>query len=137
METKYKVAIGVGVVVAIAALCGGGYLLLTVENLAANFRDVLIIFLAIESIVIGIFLILMIYQLYQLIMLLRKEVIPLIQTTKETVEQVQHTTTFVGQSVAAPVVTVSGFLAGTKAMVDTLRGKKEPYELVRRERRDG
>lgn len=137
METKYKVAIGVGIVIAIAALCGGGYLLLTVQNLAANFRDVLIIFLAIESIVIGVFLILMIYQLYQLIMLLRKEVIPLIQTTKETVEQVQHTTTFVGQSVAAPVVTVSGFLAGTKAMVDTLRGKKEPYELVRRERRDG
>lgn len=106
--------------------------------MAANIRDIFIIILAIESLVVGVFLILMLWQLWKLIKLLREEVIPLLDTTKETVEQVKHTTTFVGQSVAAPIISVSGLLSGTKAMVDTLRGKKEPHELlIRKDRHDG
>ena len=77
----------------------------------------------------------MLWQLYQLIKLLREEVIPLLNTTKETVEQVKHTTTFVGQSVAAPVITVSGFLAGAKAMVDTVRGNRPAESILRKEER--
>ncbi len=105
--------------------------------MAATIRDIFIIILAIESLVVGVFLILMIWQLWQLIKLLRNEVIPLLDTTKDTVEQVKHTTTFVGQSVAAPIISATGFVAGVKEMVDTLRGKKEPHEILIREPRDG
>ncbi|MDQ4075272.1 MAG: hypothetical protein M3220_03400 [Chloroflexota bacterium] len=108
----------------------------TLEDVTAAIRDLLIIILAIESIFVGAFLLLMIWQLYQLIRLLREEIIPLLHTTQETVEHVKHTTTFVGQSVSAPIISVAGMVAGVKEMVDTLRGKKEPYELVRRERYD-
>lgn len=134
MGNGTKAALAIGGLVLLLVLCGGGYLLLTVEQLAANFRDVLIILLAIESVVVGVFLLLMLWQLYQLIKLLRDEVIPLIGTTKETVEQVQHTTTFVGQSVAAPIIGLTGLVAGVKETVDTLRGKKPPHEIVRRGR---
>ena len=127
---REKIIIGLVVVLVVVALCGSLYLLLTVENLAANVRDLLIIVLAFESIVIATAMIFMVWQLYQLIMLLRNEIVPLIHTTKDTVEQVKHTTTFIGQSVASPVVSASGFLAGTKAMLDTLRGKKEPHEIL-------
>jgi heme/copper-type cytochrome/quinol oxidase subunit 2 len=134
-ETQNKVLLGLGVVIGVALLVGGCYLLVTIPNASANFRDFLIILLAIESMVVFAFLGLMLWQLYQLIKLLRDEVIPLITTTKETVEQVKHTTTFVGQSVAAPVIGVTGMLTGAKAMVDTLRGIRPPESILRKEER--
>lgn len=130
MDNKTKIIIGIVALLAIITLGGVFYLLLTVENLAANFRDLLIIILAVESMVIGMGLLLMLWQIYKLIMLLREEVMPLIDSTKQTVEQIQHTTTFIGQSVAEPVISTRGFLTGARAMIDTLRGKKEPHELL-------
>lgn len=105
--------------------------------MAATIRDIFIIILAIESLAVGVFLILMTWQLWQLIKLLRNEVIPLLDTTKETVEQVKHTTTFVGQSVAGPIISATGFIAGVREIVQTLRGKQEPHEILMRERHDG
>lgn len=133
MSTWQKIGIGVGVVLAVLLLGGGCYFLLTQEGWAANFRDILIIILAVESIAIFAFLGLMLWQLYQLIRLLRDEVVPLINTTKDTVEQVKHTTTFVGQSVAAPVITISGLLAGAKVMVETMRGARDVERLFDKE----
>ena len=127
---REKIGIAVVAILVLVGLCGGLYLLLVVDGLAANVRDVLVIVLAFEFIVIASAMLFMMWQLFQLILLLRHEVVPLIHTTKDTVEQVKHTTTFIGQSVAAPVVSASGFFAGTKAMLDTLRGKKEPHEIL-------
>lgn len=127
-------------VIIVIALCVGGVWVSsnflsseTLENVSASIRDILIIILAIESILVGAFLLLMLWQLYQLVKLLRDEVIPLLNSTKETVEQVKHTTTFVGQSVSAPIISAAGMAAGAKAMVDTLRGKKAPADLVRKD----
>lgn len=132
MDNKTKIIIGIVALLATITLGGILYLLLTVENLAANFRDLLIIILAVESLVIGMGLLLMLWEIYKLIVLLREEVMPLVHSTKQTVEQIQHTTTFIGQSVAEPVISTRGFLTGARAMVDTLRGKKEPHELLQR-----
>ncbi|MGH2542882.1 MAG: hypothetical protein ACRDIB_08800, partial [Ardenticatenaceae bacterium] len=84
----------------------------TLRNVSASVRDILLIVLAIESLFVGAFLLLMLWQLYQLVKLLREEIIPLLNTTKDTVEQVKHTTTFVGQSVSAPIISVVGLFAG-------------------------
>lgn len=131
-------------VLLVVFLCWGSVALMArfapvdnIESLSTAIRDWLIILLAIESIVVGLFLMLMLWQLYQLIRLLRDEVIPLLNTTKETVEHVKHTTTFVGQSVSAPIISAAGLVAGARAMVNTLRGKNEPADLLRRERYDG
>lgn len=134
-ETKRNLFIGGGAIFGLlitGAIC---YAFFAFPNAAPVTRDILIILLAIESIVVFVFLGMMIWQLYQLIKLLREEVIPLINTTKDTVEQVKHTTTFVGQSVAAPVISVSGFLAGAKAMIDTARGNRPPESILRKEER--
>jgi heme/copper-type cytochrome/quinol oxidase subunit 2 len=134
-DTKRNLFIGGAALLSIlitGAIC---YAFFAFPNAAPITRDILIIILAIESIVVFVFLGLMIWQLYQLIKLLREEVIPLINTTKDTVEQVKHTTTFVGQSVAAPVISVSGFLAGAKAMIDTARGNRPPESILRKEER--
>ncbi|MBA3534835.1 MAG: hypothetical protein H0T73_23235 [Ardenticatenales bacterium] len=125
------------VVLVLILLCSGGSWFLVQRSLADDVRDFLIILLAVESMIVGGLLILMLIQLYQLIMLLRKEVIPLLNSTKETVEQVKHTTTFVGQSVAAPIISLTGLLTGAKAMVNALRGKQEPHQLLERKKSDG
>src|SRR5687767_5890691 len=95
------------VVIVVIVICVGGVWGLsqfvspdTLRNVSASVRDVLLVVLAIESLFVGAFLLLMLWQVYQLIRLLREEVIPLLNTTKETVEHVKHTTTFVGQSVS-------------------------------------
>lgn len=124
-------------VILLLALCGGlGWLLVSTER-AAAFRDILVILLAVETMIIGIFLMLMLWQLFQLIRLLRDEVVPLLDTTRETVDQVKHTTTFVGQATASPIITLSGYVRGARTMLATLRGETEPGELVRRARNDG
>ncbi|MCB0079053.1 MAG: hypothetical protein KDD73_16715 [Anaerolineales bacterium] len=121
-------------------LCWGSFTLMArfaptadIANVSATVRDLLLILLAIESLAVGIFMLLMLWQLYQLVKLLRDEVVPLLNTTKETVEQVKHTTTFVGQSVSAPLISAAGLVAGVKEIGDTLRGKKRPTELIIRE----
>ena len=97
---REKIGIALVAILVLVSSCGGLYLLLTVDGLAANLRDLLVIVLAFEFIVIASAMLFMVWQLYQLIMLLRNEILPLIHTTKDTVEQVKHTTTFIGQSVA-------------------------------------
>lgn len=134
-ERKRNLMIGAGSILGLLLLAGTCYFLVTIPNAPANLRDFLIILLAIETMFVFGFFGVMLWQLYQLIKLLREEVIPLLNTTKETVEQVKHTTTFVGQSVAAPVISISGFLAGAKAMVDTVRGNRPPESILRKEER--
>jgi H+/Cl- antiporter ClcA len=132
MQDRKSLIAVIGVIL-LFLLCTVGSWFMVRQDLADDVRDFLLILLAIESMIIGGFLLLMLWHLYQLIRLLREEVIPLLNTTKETVEHVKHTTTFVGQSVAAPIISVSGMVAGVREMVTTLRGKKEPIELLRRD----
>jgi hypothetical protein len=136
MNRTATLAAIIGLIV-IVLLCGGTSWFLVRYNLAADIRDFLIILLAIESIIIGGLLMMMLWQLFQLIKVLRDEIIPLLTTTRETVDQVKHTTTFVGQTAAAPFISLLGFVAGVREMVDTLRGKQEPHEILQRDRHNG
>lgn len=131
MSTRDKVLAGLGVVL-LLALCGGGSYFLVSRNLADDTRDFLLILLAVQSLVIGAFLLLTLWQIYSLVQLLRQEVIPLLNTTKETVDQVKNTTTFVGQSVAGPIITLRSAISGAKAMSDNLRNKREPVDYLKR-----
>ncbi|GEM_PF-1774273 len=87
----------------------------------AQIRDLMLIILAIESFVVGVLLILVLWQVWQLIKLLRQEIIPLVDTTKESVEQVSTTTLFVGRSVAAPFVWMRSWVAGVREAWRTVR----------------
>lgn len=131
MDKNKKIAAGIGIIL-LLVLCSGGSYLLVSRNLADEMRDFLLILLAVQSLVIGAFLLLTLWQIYRLVQLLREEVIPLLTTTKETVDQVKTTTTFVGQSVAGPIITLRGVVSGVKAMGDNLRNKREPVDYLKR-----
>ncbi len=90
-------------------------------------RDIAIIVLAVESIVIGVLLAVLVIQVIRLVKLLREEVLPILNSTQETVSTVRGTATFMSDHIVQPVVKVSSFAAGARQAASTLfrrgRGK--------------
>jgi hypothetical protein len=80
-------------------------------------RDIAIIVVAVESIVIGILMAVLIIQVILLIRMLREEVIPIINSTQETVGTVRGTTAFVSDHLVQPVVKVASFSAGARRAI--------------------
>ncbi len=80
-------------------------------------RDIAIIVVAVESIVIGILLAVLIVQVILLIRMLREEVIPILNSTQETVGTVRGTTAFVSDHLVQPVVKVASFSAGARRAI--------------------
>lgn len=75
-------------------------------------RDLAIILLAIESLVIGVVLIVLIWEVRNLAKLLREEIKPILESADETVRTMRGTTTFMSETLVKPVVRASGFASG-------------------------
>jgi hypothetical protein len=86
----------------------------------ASLRDLSIVIVALEVIVINVMLVVLIIQITRLIRLLRDEVLPILYSTQETVSTVRGTATFVGDRVVQPVVRISSFTAGVRGAVASL-----------------
>jgi len=74
-------------------------------------RDLFIIVLAMEGILMGIALIVMVLQLAALFNLLQNEIQPIVDNANETVTTVRGTAQFMSQNLVEPVVTFSAFAA--------------------------
>jgi len=84
-------------------------------------RDIFIIFMALESIVIGVALVILMVQLAVLINLLQNEIKPILNSTNETVNTLRGTVTFLGDNLAEPVIKLNQYMAGFKKLLDLLR----------------
>lgn len=80
-------------------------------------RDVFIIFLALQSLVIGIAMVVLIVQLSSLINLLQNEIRPIINSTNETVNTLKGTAKFVSDNLAEPVIKINQYAAMFKRLV--------------------
>ncbi|MCX7707487.1 MAG: hypothetical protein N2204_05730 [Anaerolineae bacterium] len=87
-------------------------------------RDIAIIVLAVESIVIGILLAVLVIQVIRLVRLLREEVLPILNSTQETVSTVRGTATFMSDHLVQPIVKVSSYAAGARQAVNVLLGRR-------------
>ncbi|MEA3346240.1 MAG: hypothetical protein U9Q78_08415 [Chloroflexota bacterium] len=90
----------------------------------ATARDVAIIILALESIVIGILLVFLIFQIRGLIRLLREEVEPILDSVKETTKTVRGTTAFVSDTVVSPVMRVASIVSALRRIIDFLARRR-------------
>ncbi len=88
----------------------------------AEVRDVAIIVLAIESIVVGVVLIFLVIQINSLIRLLKDEIKPLLDSANETASTLRGTTTFISDKVVNPIVSATSFVSGAQQAVRTLLG---------------
>ena len=115
----------VGAVVLLALLGVAIYFLLQPGTPTDRIRDVFIIVVALETLVIGVALIVLIVQLASLINLLQNEVRPILHATSETVNTLRGTAEFLGESVIEPVVKLNGYLAGLSRMLELMGIKKK------------
>jgi hypothetical protein len=81
-------------------------------------RDIFIIFMALESLLIGAALVVLIIQLASLINLLQNEVKPILKSTSETVNTLRGTTEFLSENLVEPVIKLNSYLAGLKKFFD-------------------
>ena len=85
-------------------------------------RDTAIVFVAFESLLIGILMIVLVIQVQSLIVLLRDEIRPMLEAANETMTTVRGTTKFVSHNVVSPVVRWSGYVAGVRRIVREASG---------------
>ena len=77
-------------------------------------RDIAIIFLALESIVIGVMIVILVLQIQRLTTLLEEEIKPLLVSINETVGTVRGTANFVSESVVSPTIQVLSYGAAVR-----------------------
>ena len=115
----------IGVVVLLALLGVAIFFLLQPTTPTDRIRDVFIIVVALESLVIGVALIILIVQLASLINLLQNEVRPILSATNETVNHLRGTAEFLGENVVEPVIKLNGYLAGMSRVIELMGIKKK------------
>jgi uncharacterized membrane protein YidH (DUF202 family) len=86
----------------------------THQQRTEQIRDVFIIFLALQSLVIGIAMVVLIVQLSSLINLLQNELRPIINSTSETVNTLKGTAKFMSDNLAEPVIKLNQYAAMLK-----------------------
>ncbi len=89
-------------------------------TVASNVRDIFIIFMALESLLIGAALVVLIIQLASLINLLQNEVKPILKSTSDTVNTLRGTTEFLSENLVEPVIKLNSYLAGLRKVIDLL-----------------
>lgn len=87
-------------------------------------RDVFIIFMALESLVIGAALVVMMVQIATLINLLNNEIKPMLEATNETISTLRGTTQFLSENLVEPVVKLNSYVAGLQKMLGIFNPKK-------------
>ncbi|MCC6569079.1 MAG: hypothetical protein IT315_07565 [Anaerolineales bacterium] len=122
---RIMIGVIVGAVVALALLGLAIYFLLQPATPTDRIRDIFIIVVALESLVIGVALIVLIVQLASLINLLQNEVRPILKATSDTVNNLRGTAEFLGENVVEPVVQLNGYLAGLYRMLELMGLKKK------------
>jgi hypothetical protein len=127
-EQKMKrIMIGViiGVIVLLILLGVAIFFLLQPATPTDKIRDIFIIVVALESLFIGVAVIVLIVQLASLINLLQNEVRPILTATNETVNHLRGTAEFLGENVVEPVIKLNGYLAGMNRVIELMGIKKK------------
>ncbi len=92
-------------------------------------RDIAIIIIAIQSIVIMALLGILVWQVWRLIKMVQTEIKPIVADVQETLGTVRGTTTFVSESVVNPMVRTGRAAAGFRRSVQSLTNDLNPRNL--------
>jgi hypothetical protein len=101
------------------------FLMTTDETNTSKIRDIFIIFMALESLVIGVALTVLIVQVSSLVNLLQNEVRPMLEATNETINSLRGTTAFLSENMVEPVIKLNSYLAGLKRLLDMIGIKQK------------
>ena len=124
---KRRIAItaSIAIIIILALLGGAVYGLLQPSTPTDKIRDIFIIFMAVETLVIGLVLIILIIQLARLINLLQNEIKPILNSTNESVDTLRGTIIFISDNLAEPIVKLNEYMAAVKQLGEFLRFTKK------------
>ena len=117
---KSKTWLSILIAVLLVGTLVAGIVILAIqgEETTSTVRDIFIILMAVESMVIGFALIILVVQLASLTNLLQNEIKPILKSTSETINTLKGTTAFLSDNLATPVIKVNSQLAGFKKLFD-------------------
>ena len=124
-KNQNKVGLIIGIVVVVGLLITGLIFLFQPGTDTARIRDIFIIFMALEFLLIGIVMIILIIQLARLTLLLQNEIKPILDSTNETANTLRGTTQFLSEHLVEPVFKLNDYLAGFSRMIGFFRSGKE------------
>ena len=115
--------IGIGIAI-IAVLILLGFAAMIAAGVIDEVRDIVIILLAVESLIIGGVTLFLLYQMIMLLTLIREELIPLIRSAQDTVNSARGTTVYVSRKIVVPSAKAATTVARLQAMARVLfKGK--------------
>jgi hypothetical protein len=83
-------------------------------------RDIFIIFMALEFLLIGVALVILIIQLATLINLLQNEVKPILESTNETANTLRGTAAFLSDNLVEPVIRMNEYAIGMRRLFEII-----------------
>lgn len=117
-KSKLWIVIAIAVVLLGSIITGIVFLAKAEPATTSQVRDIFIIFLALESLVIGVVLVILVIQVSTLVNLVQNEIKPILQSTTETVNTLKGTTQFLSQNLVGPVIKVNSYTAGIKRLLN-------------------
>ena len=129
-QRQLVIGLVVGVVIVLALTITALIFLLspglTSAETVARIRDVFIIIMAFESLLIGAVLIILIVQLARLTNLLQNEIKPILDSTNQTVSTLRGTSQFISDNLAEPVIKINEYAAALQKLGDLMKlGRKK------------
>lgn len=88
-------------------------------------RDVFIIVMAVESLFVGLVLVILMIQIARLINLLQNEVQPILDSTNETISNLRGTTEFLSANLTEPIIKLNEYLAGLQKLAEIFNFKRK------------
>jgi membrane protein implicated in regulation of membrane protease activity len=126
-EEKHKQKVPVWLIIVIAVVLIALFatvVFLLVKAPAAvttQIRDVFIIIMALEFMVLGVALVILIVQLAKMVNLLQNEIKPILDATTETIDTLKGTSQFLSANLVDPVIKLNGYIAGLKKVLDVVK----------------
>lgn len=126
MNITRLTAAALGGVIVVIFLIGLGLAVFTDPIVTAPriqiIRDIAVIAIGLEAILIIVALAVLIIQVTRLIIMLKTETKPVLKNAQDAVASAKGTVDFVGSNVTEPIVRVGSFMAGAKVLVRDLGG---------------
>jgi cytochrome b subunit of formate dehydrogenase len=114
--------VSIAVLVIVALLVVAGFFLYSRPQATTFLRDIAVIILAFETLVVIFFLGVVTVLLIYVILTLEREIKPVLNATSETVHTVRGTTTFVSDTVVSPIMKAASIVGAVKGAAQAIAG---------------
>jgi cytochrome b subunit of formate dehydrogenase len=114
--------VSIAVLVIVALLVVAGFFLYSSPQATTFLRDIAVIILAVETLVVIFFLGVVTVLLIYVILTLEREIKPVLNATSETVHTVRGTTTFVSDTVVSPIMRAASIVGAVKGAAQAIAG---------------